>query len=208
MIELFYTGIIIGFLVSCPIGPIGILSIQRTISKGQLSGFISGMGAAFSDLVYAMGTCLFMGLLVNFIHAHERQLQIFGSIIVILLGYYIFRKNPVNSLQRDQEVKQTLFQDFITAFLVTFSNVFIVILFIGLYAQFGFILPGHSIQMTIMGLLGVFTGAAVWWFLLTFVASLFRNKFNFRGLKILNKVMGAVIMGLAIFAFVISVIEN
>ena len=205
MVKLFYTGIIIGFLVSCPIGPVGILSIQRTVSKGQLSGFISGMGAAFSDLIYAMGTCLFMGLLVNFIHAHERQLQIFGSIIMIVLGYYIFRKNPVNNLQRDQEVKQTLVQDFITAFLVTFSNVFIVILFIGLYAQYGFVLPGHSIQMTIIGLLGIFTGAAVWWFLLTFVASFFRKKFNIRRLKILNKVTGTVIMILAIFAFFMSV---
>ena len=205
MIELFYTGVIIGILVSCPIGPIGILSIQRTMSKGRLSGFISGMGAAFSDLIYATATCLFMGLLVNFIHAHERQLQIFGSIIMILLGYYIFQKNPVNHLERDEEVKQTLVQDFVTAFLVTFSNVFIVILFIGLFAQFGFILPGHSIEMTISGLLGVITGASVWWFLLTFGVSLLRNKFNIKGLKIFNKIMGAIIMGLAIFAFVTAV---
>ena len=202
MIELFYTGIVIGFLVSCPIGPIGMLSIQRTLSKGQLSGFITGLGAAFSDLVYAAGTSLFVGLLVNFVKANERPLQIFGSIIMILIGFFIFRSNPVKKIQPNQDQKQTHIQDFITAFLVTFSNVFIVLLFIGLFAQYGFVLPEHSIQMTIIGLLGVFAGAALWWFLLTFVVSLLRRWFNIRGLKILNKAMGSVIMGLAVFAFV------
>ena len=205
MIELFYTGMIVGVLVSCPMGPIGMLCIQRTLAKGQLSGFISGLGAAFSDLFYAASTSLFMGLLVKFVQAHERPLQFFGSIIIIIFGYYIFQHDPVKKYQPNQEQKQTLIQDFITAFLLTFSNILIVILFIGLFAQYGFVLPEHSVQMTLSGLIGVFTGAVCWWFFITFVVSLMRNWFNIRGLKILNKVMGSIIMLLALIGFVTSI---
>ncbi|MDR0574675.1 MAG: LysE family transporter [Tannerella sp.] len=202
MLELFHTGIIIGVLVSCPMGPTGMLCIQRTLAKGQLSGFISGVGAAFSDLFYATVTSLFMGLVVNFVQAHQRPLQIFGSIIIIVFGYYIFRNNPLKSLQRNQEQKQTLVQDFVTAFFLTFSNVLIVILFIGLFAQYGFVLPEHSVLMTVSGLVGAFTGAVLWWFFITFIVSLMRRWFNIRGLKALNKVMGIIIMVLAVVGLV------
>lgn len=205
MLELFYTGIIIGAIVSSPMGPIGMLCIQRTLAKGQLSGFVSGLGAAFSDLVYAALTGLFMGLVVNFVEAHQHPLQIFGSIVIGVFGYYIFQSNPVKDLHRNQEVKQTLVQDFITAFLLTFSNVLIVFLFIGLYARFGFVLPEHSWRMTISGLLGVFSGAVLWWLLVTFIVSLVRRWFNIRSLKILNRLVGSVIIVLAVFGLITSI---
>ena len=205
MIELFLTGIVIGILVSCPMGPIGMLCIQRTLSKGQLSGFCSGLGAAFSDLFYAIGACLFMGLLVNFIEAHERSLQIFGSIIIILFGYYIFRTDPAKNLKPNQELRQTHVQDFVTAFLLTFSNILVVILLIGLFAQFGFILPEHTIQMTVSGIIGIFAGAVLWWLFITFAVSLMRHWFNVKGIRLLNKLMGIVMMSLAVIGFVASV---
>lgn len=205
MLELYYTGIIIGIIVSSPMGPIGMLCIQRTLSKGRLSGFISGLGAALSDLIYAAATGLFMGLVVNFVEAHQRPLQIFGSIVLAVFGYYLFQSNPVKSLHRNQELKQTLVQDFVTAFFLTFSNVLIVFLFIGLYARFGFVLPEHSLQMTVSGLVGVFTGAVLWWLFITFIVSLMRRWFNIRGLKIMNRIVGSVILILAVFGFISSV---
>lgn len=205
MLDLFYTGMIIGVLVSSPMGPIGMLCVQRTLAKGRWSGFVSGMGAAFSDLTYAAATSLFLGLVVNFVEAHQRPLQIFGSIMIGVLGYYIFRNNPVKGLQRNQEQKQTLIQDFVTAFLLTFSNVLIVFLFIGLYTRFGFVLPEHSVRMTIAGLIGVFSGAIVWWFFITFIVSLFRRWFNIRGLKGMNRIVGSVIIILAVVGLISSI---
>ena len=205
MLELFYTGVIIGVLVSSPMGPIGMLCVQRTLSKGQLSGIVSGFGAALSDLVYAAATGLFMGLVVNFVEAHQRPLQVFGSIVMAIFGYYIYQNNPVKSLQRNQEQKQTLVQDLVTSFLLTFSNVLIVFLFIGLYARFGFVLPEHSLQMTITGLAGVVLGAILWWIFITFIVSLMRRWLNIRSLKILNKIVGLVIITLAVFGLVSSI---
>jgi threonine/homoserine/homoserine lactone efflux protein len=207
MLELFNTGIIIGVLVSSPMGPIGMLCVQRTISKGRWSGFVSGIGAAFSDLIYATVTGLFMGLVVNFVEAHQRPLQIFGSIVIAVFGYYIFRSNPVKSLQRNQEQKQTLLQDMMTAFFLTLSNVLIVFLYIGLYARFGFVLPEHSVQMTILGLTGVLAGALLWWLFITFVVSLLRHWFNIRGLKLMNRIVGSVIIILAAFGLVLALIS-
>jgi len=205
VLDLFYKGIIIGILVSSPMGPIGMLCIQRTLAKGRWSGAISGLGAAFSDLLYAAATSLFIGLVVNFVETHQRPLQIVGSIIIILFGYYIFQSNPIKSLQRSSGAKQTLVQDFVTAFFLTFSNVLIVFLFIGLYAQFSFVLPEHSLKMTVMGLVGVFVGAVLWWLFITFVVSLMRYWFNVRGLRIFNRVVGTVIMSIAIFSLVSSI---
>jgi Putative threonine efflux protein len=205
MLELFYTGIIIGVLVSSPMGPIGMLCLQRTLSKGQMSGFVSGLGAAVSDLIYAAITGLFMGLVVNFVEAHQRPLQIFGSIVLAIFGYYIFQSNPVKNLQRNQESRQTLVQDFVTAFLLTFSNVLIVFLFIGLFARFGFVLPEHSLEMTVSGLVGVSLGAVIWWLFITFIVSLLRRWFNIRSIKILNKIVGIVIILLAVLGLFSSI---
>ncbi|MDR3252081.1 MAG: LysE family translocator [Tannerella sp.] len=205
MLELFYKGIIIGVLVSSPMGPIGMLCIQRTLAKGQWSGFVSGLGAAFSDLLYAAVTSLFMGLVVNFVEAHQKPLQIFGSVVILLFGYYIFRNNPVQSLQRNQENRQTTWRDLVTAFLLTLSNVLIVLLLIGLYARFGFLLPEHSVEMTVAGLAGICGGCVLWWLFITFVVSLFRKWFNIRGLKILNRIVGSVIMFLAVFGLISSI---
>ena len=205
MLELFYTGMIIGVLVSAPMGPIGMLCIQRTLSKGQMSGFISGLGAALSDLIYAAATGLFMGLVVNFVEAHRYSLQIFGSIVLAIFGYYIFQSNPVKNLKRNQDVRQTLVQDFVTSFLLTLSNVLIVFLFIGLYARFGFVLPEHSLEMTFSGLMGVVLGAVLWWFFITFIVSLLRRWLNIRSLKVLNRIVGLVIISLAVFGLVSSI---
>ena len=205
VLELFYQGIIIGILVSLPMGPIGMLCIQRTLAKGGLSGFVSGLGAAFSDLLYASATSLFMGIVVNFVEAHQRPLQIFGSVIIVMFGYYIYQSNPIKGLHRNSESRQTLIQDFITAFLFTFSNMLIVFLFIGLYAQFGFVLPEHSVRMTIAGLVGVLSGAVLWWLFITFIVSLMRHWFNIRSLKIFNRIVGSIIIIIAIISLISSI---
>ena len=145
MLELFIKGIIIGILVSAPMGPVGMLCIQRTLNKGRWHGFITGIGATFSDIIYAVLTCLGMGVVINFVEANQQPLQLAGSIVLGLFGYYIYRSNPIKSLRKGREKKLSYTQDLITAFLLTFSNMLIVLLYIGLYARFGFVLPEHSI---------------------------------------------------------------
>lgn len=201
MLGLVSKGFLIGVLVSAPMGPIGMLCIQRTLSKGRWHGFITGLGAALSDIIYAALTCLCMGMVVSFVEANQRPLQLLGSIVLALFGVYLFRSNPVRNLRKRKEKKLSFTQDFITAFLFTFSNMLIVLLYIGLFARFGFILPEHSVWMILAGIGGIGIGAIVWWFLITYFISKLRRWFNVRGIWLMNKIVGSVIMIVSIIGF-------
>ena len=203
MLGLVSKGFLIGVLVSAPMGPIGMLCIQRTLSKGRWHGFITGLGAALSDIIYAALTCLCMGMVVSFVEANQRPLQLLGSIVLALFGVYLFRSNPVRNLRKRKEKKLSFTQDFITAFLFTFSNMLIVLLYIGLFARFGFVLPEHSVWMILAGIGGIGIGAIVWWFLITYFISKLRRWFNVRGIWLMNKIVGSVIMIVSIIGFLV-----
>ena len=198
MLGLIIKGIIIGILVSAPMGPIGMLCIRRTLYKGRWHGFVTGLGAALSDVIYAALTCLGMGVVVNFIEANQAPLQLTGSIVLGIFGFYIFRSNPTRSLQKKQEKKLSFTQDFITACLLTFSNVLIVFLYIGLFARFGFVLPDHSIWMSLFGIIFIGVGAILWWFGITYLVAKLSKWFNVRGIWLLNRIVGIVIISLAV----------
>lgn len=102
MLGLISKGIVIGVLVSAPMGPIGMLCIQRTLNKGRWHGFVTGLGAALSDVIYAALTCLGMGVVVNFVEANQAPLQLIGSIVLGIFGYYIFQSNPVRNLKNNE----------------------------------------------------------------------------------------------------------
>lgn len=191
-------GIVIGILVSAPMGPIGMLCIQRTLSKGRWHGFATGLGAALSDVVYATLTCLGMGFVVNFVEANQAPLQLLGSVVLAIFGYYIFRSNPTRSLSKQKEKKLSFTQDFITAFLLTFSNVLIVLLYIGLFARFGFVLPEHSLGSHAVGIACIGAGAVLWWLGITYVIAKLRRWFNVRGIWLLNRIVGAIIIALSV----------
>lgn len=197
MLGLVIKGIIIGILVSAPMGPIGMLCIQRTLNKGRWHGFVTGLGAALSDVIYASLTCLGMGVVVNFVQANQAPLQLIGSIVLGFFGYYIFQSNPVKSLKKQREKKLSFTQDFITAFLLTFSNVLIVLLYIGLFARFTFVLPEYTVWMLVGGIVCIGAGALLWWFGITYVVAKLRKWFNVRGIWLLNRIVGSIIIALA-----------
>jgi threonine/homoserine/homoserine lactone efflux protein len=201
-------GILIGVLVSAPMGPIGLLCIQRTLNKGRWHGFVTGMSAVFSDLIYATLTGLSMGFVVDFIEKNQAALQIIGSLLLLFFGYYTFRSNPTKKLKKpDEAVPNTYTQDAITSFFLTLSNPFIIFLFLGLYARFAFISPEETSFALIFGLAGIAVGAASWWFLITFFVGKLRSTFNMRGLWVLNRIVGVTIMIFAMVGFVFSLLE-
>ena len=202
MLALAAKGLLIGILVSAPMGPVGMLCIQRTLSKGRWHGFVTGLGAMVSDIIYAMLTSLGMGVVVNFVEANQAPLQLAGSLVLSVFGYYIYQSNPVKNLRKQKERKLSFTQDFITAFLLTFSNVLIVLLYIGLFARFGFILPDHSLGMIIGGIICIGIGAISWWLFITYIVSKFRKWFNVRGIWLMNRIVGSTIIILSIIGII------
>jgi threonine/homoserine/homoserine lactone efflux protein len=204
MLGLVGKGVIIGILVSAPMGPSGILCIQRTLSKSRWHGFVSGLGATLSDMIYAIVTCLFMGLVVNFVETYQQGLQLWGSVVLGIFGLYIFQSNPVKSLRKNREARKSFTHDFLTAFLLTFSNMLIVLLYIGLFARFSFVLPVHSVWQMLNGLCGIAVGAVLWWFVLTTLVARMRRWFNIRSICVLNQVSGGIIIALALAGIFLS----
>lgn len=202
MLALAAKGLLIGILVSAPMGPVGMLCIQRTLSKGRWHGFVTGLGAMVSDIIYAMLTSLGMGVVVNFVEANQAPLQLSGSLVLSVFGYYIYQSNPVKNLRKQKERKLSFTQDFITAFLLTFSNVLIVLLYIGLFARFGFILPDHSLGMIIGGIICIGIGAISWWLFITYIVSKLRKWFNVRGIWLMNRIVGSTIIILSIIGII------
>lgn len=203
MIGLISRGFLIGILVSAPMGPVGMLCIQRTLSKGRWHGFVTGLGAALSDIIYALMTCLCMGMVVNFVEANQHPLQLLGSLVLALFGIFIYQSNPIKNLRKRKEKKLSFTQDFVTAFLLTFSNMLIVLLYIGLFARFGIVLPEHTALMTISGICGIAIGAVLWWFSITYFISKLSRWFNIRSIWLMNKIVGAVIIALSMIGFLI-----
>ncbi|MCD7972550.1 MAG: LysE family translocator [Candidatus Azobacteroides sp.] len=185
-------GLTIGVLVSAPMGPIGLLCIQRTLNKGRWHGFLTGVGATLSDFFYALIVGIGMSFLLDFVEAHMDVLQIFGSIVLMGFGVYIFRSNPVKTL-RKPKTSTNYAQDLVTSFFLTLSNPLIIVLFIGLFARFGFVSTELPPFNQIIGYFCIGLGALIWWFLITTLISKLRGKFNVRGLWIVNRTIGIIV---------------
>ena len=133
ILDFVFKGILIGIMASAPMGPVGVLCIQRTLNKGRWYGFVTGIGACVSDIIYALFTGLGMSFMMDIV-GNERNrflLQISGSIVLLLFGIYCYRSNPTKNMhQSNKTQKGTLVHNGITAFLVTLSNPLIIFLFI------------------------------------------------------------------------------
>lgn len=195
ILDFIFKGIIIGVIASAPMGPVGILCIQRTLNKGRWYGFVTGIGAALSDIVYALFTGLGMSFVMDFVNNAQNKfyLQIFGGILLLVFGIYCFRSNPMKNMHKSSNKQGTLLHNGITAFLVTLSNPLIVFLFMATFAQFAFVVPDMPIEMGV-GYLSIVFGALLWWFGLTWLIDKIRGKFDTNGILIINKVIGSLVM--------------
>ena len=195
ILDTIFKGIIIGILASAPMGPVGILCVQRTLNKGRWYGFVTGIGATVSDLFYAIITGVGMSFVMNLINNAQNKffLQITGSIMLLIFGVYSFRSNPTKNMHQSGLAKGTFIHNGVTAFLVTISNPLIIFLFMACFAQLAFVIPGHPFEMLI-GYISIVGGALMWWFGLTWLIDKIRMKFDNYGIVLINRIIGSVVI--------------
>lgn len=196
--QIIISGFLIGVLVSAPMGPVGMLIIQRTLNKGRWAAFFTGIGAAFSDIFYCLLTGLGLAFITDFIESHDFLLQIFGSIVLVAFAIYLFQKNPARALRKRRENKTTFFKDIGTGFLFTFSNPLILFFIIGLFGRFNFLMPEYQYYHYIVGYASIFVGALAWWYLITFIVNKIRAHFNVRSMWLLNRIIGTILIVMAV----------
>lgn len=199
-----FRGMLVGLMVSVPLGPMGVLIIQKTLHKGALSGFIAGMGAACADLFYATVAAFGLGYVVNTVKTHEVILQIVGGIFLLIVGLKIYFDNPLKQIKARRRVtKKGLLGDFLSLFFLTVSNPVTVIVFMAVFAGTSVFGDTPAFVTEILVLAGVLLGGTAWWYALSTVVNIFRKKFKLRVLVKINRVSGIIITilgGLVILA--------
>ncbi|EFA44891.1 translocator protein, LysE family [Hallella bergensis DSM 17361] len=196
IMELILKGMLIGIIASAPMGPVGVLCIRRTLNKGRWYGFVTGVGASVSDIIYAMITGLGMSFVMDLITnpTNKFWLQISGSVVLLVFGLYCWKSKPKSNIHpSSKNGKGSLIHNGITAFLVTFSNPLIIFLFMASFAQFAFVIPNHPVEMT-LGYASIVAGALVWWYGLTWLVDKVHNKFDENGIQMINKIIGSVVI--------------
>jgi threonine/homoserine/homoserine lactone efflux protein len=196
---LFFQAVMMGFVVAVPVGPLGLLCINRALSLGPLAGLYSGFGVATADALAAVIAALGLTLVSEFLVNHQLLLRVAGGLALCYLGVMIYRTQP--KTEPPVHNVNSLAAAYATTFLLTVSNPVTILSFFAIYAGWGMeSLSGRYIGAAIlMG--GVFVGSALWWLILACGLVLFRDRFSRHVLGWIHKVSGVVIAGFGIVVF-------
>ena len=208
VIDLILKGLMIGIIASAPMGPIGILVVQRTLKKGRWYGFATGVGAALSDIVYAVITGLCMSLVLDFIEKPSTllYLRLGGSIMLFFFGLWMFNSRPPAPHTPSGKLG-SFTHNGLTGFLLTLSNPLIVFLFIALYARLNFVVPNHLWEQT-LGYAAIFCGALLWWTCLTGALKSMKARLQMETIQFFNRLLGALVMSVSGIMFVLTLIDR
>jgi len=186
-------GLIIGFSIAAPVGPIGVLCIRRTLAEGRFSGLVSGLGAATADAIYGciagFGLASISSVLVGF----QAWLRLVGGVFLCYLGIRTFLSKPAD--QAASAKVNGLVGAYASTFFLTLTNPMTILSFAAIFAGLGVDSAGGGYASAAVLVLGVFMGSALWWFILSGGVSLFRARFNPNWLRWVNRISGIIIIG-------------
>jgi threonine/homoserine/homoserine lactone efflux protein len=189
-------GLLIGFVVAVPVGPLGLLCINRALMLGPASGLYSGLGVATADALAAAIAALGISLVSGFLTQHQVFFRLIGGLFLFYLGLKIYRSEPQQ--QSPPGTVNGLVTAYATTFFLTISNPVTVLSFVAIYAGWHVeSLAGHYFAAAILTC-GVFAGSALWWIALFVGLTTFRDKFSLRLLGWIHRVSGALIAGFGV----------
>jgi len=197
-ISFLFQGIIIGISVAAPLGPIGVLCINRTLENGFINGFISGLGAATADLFYGIIAALGISILSSFLLQIQFPIRIIGILFILFLGLkYLFKKERNNKVIKNN--KTIGISSYTTTFILTLTNPLTILFFTGIIAGMGIIQNNRSNLDSIFLISGIFVGSLIWWFILSTITSLLRKRIENKYINLLNKISGIILIGFSIY---------
>ena len=204
LIELYTKGIIIGFSIAAPVGPIGMLCIQRTLVYGRLTGLLSGLGAATADMLYGLMAGLGLTVLSTVLLAGGTWVRLAGILFLVYLGVRALLSRPASKQLSTRDTN--LVGAYFSTFGLTLTNPMTIFSFLGILSAAGVGTTTNSTLLVVFFVLGVFSGSALWWLLLSFGVSLFRSRVKPAQLVWVNRLSGLIIIGFAT-AMLINLIQ-
>lgn len=190
-IYFFLRGLIIGFSIAAPVGPIGVLCIRRTLAQGRVSGLFSGLGAATADAIYGCIAGLGLTFVSSLLIGENIGLRLVGGTFLCYLGFKTFIALPAAEAAKAKS--NSLVGAYVSTFFLTLTNPMTMLSFAAVFAGLGLASSSGNYADALVLVLGVFVGSALWWVLLSGGVSLFRSKLTLRRLQWVNRISGVAI---------------
>ena len=195
----FLKGLIIGFVIAAPVGPIGVLCARRTLTHGRRAGFFSGMGAATADAIYGFIAAFGLTFISAFLVGHQSSLRLIGGGLLLFLGAKAFLAKTVKKTDLPRSARHYAGM-YTSTFFLTLTNPMTILSFAAVFAGFGLAGTRGSVLSAGVLILGVFLGSAIWWLFLVGLFSLYRKRFQAHQLVWVNRVSGTIIAASGILA--------
>jgi threonine/homoserine/homoserine lactone efflux protein len=200
-LELLLRGALAGLAISAPVGPVNVLCISRTITKGRLAGLVSGFGAAAADTIYGAIAGFSISFIISWLLEELFWLRLVGGALLILIGLVYWFKKP-KSLKESSD-DGPAHSDFVTTFLLTLTNPTTVLSFLAVLATLG--LGEHRpAKLSLLLVVGIFGGSILWWTVLALVSGHFRDRFNDRAVVWMNRIASCAIAGFGLVTMLLA----
>jgi len=201
----FFRGLIIGLAIAAPVGPIGVLCVQRTLNYGTLTGFVSGLGAATADACYGIIAAFSVSAIFSFLTDQRIWFSSIGGVYLCYLGVKAFRAVPVES--ENSTISPSHARAYLSTFILTLTNPMTILSFAAIFAGFGLSHANDGYFSAGVLVCGVFLGSTLWWFCLSSISGLLRGKFKTAHLRWVNRISGIVITGFGFFAITAGILR-
>lgn len=199
LLAFFGKGLVLGFSIAAPVGPVGLLCIRRSIVSGRLTGFVTGLGAATADAVYGAVAGFGLTRVTAFMVGERTWLSLLGGLFLCVLGIRILRAHP-DAMQAGS-AEPRIRSAYLSALAITLTNPMTILSFVGAFAGLG-LAVAHDYAAAATLVTGVFIGSGIWWILLSAFAARLRDRIDTHWLQRVNWMSGAVLVaiGLAVLA--------
>ncbi len=188
-------GIVLGLSIAAPVGPIGVLCIRRTLINGRLSGIVSGLGAATADGFYGIVAAFGLSYISNTLLGQQFWLRLIGGSFLFYLGIRTFVSKTSERSVFDE--RGNLWSDYVSTLFLTLTNPMTILSFVAIFSGLGLGSTGGNYASAATIVIGVVSGSALWWIILSSGVNIFRSKFNFRFLRFVNWISGLIIISFA-----------
>lgn len=208
---IFINGLLFGLVLAAPVGPVGVMCVQRTLTEGRMHGLLSGLGAAFGDAMYGAVAAFGISWVADWITDHQIAVRLVGGVVLLLLAIRTMLRRPRQRSDANAgggaagsvvtEIHtESLFQDFVSTFVLAIANPITLIAFAGLLATLGVTQAGQSVEHGGWLVAGVFLGSAFWWLALSLTAGYFRGFLDGDYDRWVTRISASILLVFAVYA--------
>ena len=191
-LSFFFRGLLLAITIAAPVGPTGVLCMQRTLAGGRLYGFVSGLGASTAHAIFGSIAAFGLTFISTFLAEQQFWFRLISGIFICYLGARVFLLVPA---ERTTPVRSVGYVGgYASIFFLTLLNPITALFFVAVFPVLGHVGQGASYASASTLVLGVFAGSTLWWFVLSTLTSIFRERVGLSTLRWVNRISGVMII--------------